>query len=416
MLLTNKVRFYLAKFSYFETIAIMGIYLIVGYFIDPTDICMIKNGITFIIIILAMITLFHGAGNGLVAIVIIGTFMKITYPEFDYSTFLKASVLVLIFGEFHYYWQRTIDKYMTESKFTELKLAELGKAFYMLKISHDQLEKSYVTKPMSLRNSIRLIKENYTETNKKDSYSDFLILLQKTLHIEEVYLGEVNKKLKLDIVASTKDKKHFNHDDIMIEVALEKAMPIYVSSDEVYNDSDYLAVIPALSNDTIVGMLIIEKMPFMSFNKDTLIILAILVTYLFEELKKLKVLNKLSDFFYHFQENFRFEMYRLSEMNRKFSIESSVLVFNISSDLLKHQMLNCIGNNLRSLDVMSSYSNDEKHFIAVLFPFADKSSTVNFVNRCYTILDLDENSSDIRHSTFDISQKALIEESTGHKA
>ncbi|MEA3523269.1 MAG: PelD GGDEF domain-containing protein [Campylobacterota bacterium] len=413
MLLTNKMRKLIFKFSYVETLSIVAVYLLIGYLVNPDDICMLEGGITFLTIVLAIITLFHGSANGLLAMAIIGIFMNVSYPLFDYTVFLQELVLVLVFGEFHYYWQRTIDKHTTQAKFTEIKLSELGKAFYMLKISHDQLEKNYVTKPMSLRNSIRLIKENFVTNVSHESYDDFLTLLQKTLNIEEAYLGTLDKKEKLTIVASTKGSGSFHYDDIMLEVAIEKAMPIYVSSDEKYNESEYLAVIPAISDDKIVGMLVIEKMPFMSFNKDSLITLAILVTYLFEELHKLEILKSIGDFFHNYQENFRFEMFRLYDMNQKFNIQSSVLVFQSSDKLITHLLLETIGKNLRSLDVMSYYSDGNKDYIAVLFPFADDSSTVGFVKRIYTLLDFNDKTN-IKYSTFDISQKSLIESYSGH--
>jgi hypothetical protein len=412
MLLTNKIRRQIFRFSYVETISIVFIYLLIGYMVTPDDICMLESGRTFLTILLAIITLFHGVANGLLAIAIIGIAMNTQYEIFDHTKFLQELVLVLVFGEFHYYWQRIINKHSAEAKFTETKLAELGKAFYMLKISHDQLEKNYVTKPMSLRNSIRLIKENY-EKHDGNNYDEFLSLLEKTLHIDKAYLGLLDKNDKFQVIASTDDKKDFNYDDIMLEVAIEKAMPIYVSNEEEYNESDYLAVIPAISNDVIVGMLVIEKMPFMSFNKDSLITLSILVTYLFEEINKMKTLKKLGDYLHKFQENFRFEMYRLYDLNQKFNIQSSVLVFKSPDKLETHLLLECIEKNLRSLDVMSRYSDETLDYVAVLFPFADNSSTAGFVKRIYSLLGFDQETS-ISYSTFDISQKSIIELYSGH--
>ncbi len=412
MLFTNKLRSALFRFSYFETILIVAVYLGIGYVIEPHDICMLKSDMSYLIVILAIITFFHGVGNGLLAIALIGIAIYFGYESFEYKKYLELLILLLIFGEFHYYWQRIIDRYKTEAKFTENKLNELKKAFYMLKISHDQLEKNYVTKPMSLRNSIRHVKESLRSGEAHKGYQEFLSLLQKTLNIEIAHLGIYDAKGRLNVVANIGQGKPFNPKDMMIDVAYEKAMPIYVNGSDSYGSKDYIAAIPAISQKRVIGMLVIEKMPFMSFNKDNLITMNILLTYLFEEFNKLAILEKLTSFLPRFQENFRFEMHRLLELNRKFGIQSSVLVFRSKSDLEHHLLLEHIAKNLRALDIMSHYSDAKVNYVAVLFPFANISSTVGFVKRVLSLFESDVNSK-VHYSTFDISKQALIAEYTG---
>ncbi|MDQ7066885.1 MAG: hypothetical protein Q9M40_02155 [Sulfurimonas sp.] len=83
--------------------------------------------------------------------------MWLLYPVFAYIEFLVALMMTLIFSEFHYYWGQKIKQAEIQANYRGAKLDELSKAFYTLKISHDQLEKNYVVKPMSIRNSIEYI-------------------------------------------------------------------------------------------------------------------------------------------------------------------------------------------------------------------------------------------------------------------
>ncbi|MDQ7066884.1 MAG: hypothetical protein Q9M40_02150 [Sulfurimonas sp.] len=61
---------FLHEYAYIETIIMVTMYLGVGYLIDNKDICMLNSDISFILILLAIITLFHGFENGILALTI----------------------------------------------------------------------------------------------------------------------------------------------------------------------------------------------------------------------------------------------------------------------------------------------------------------------------------------------------------
>ena len=409
LLFTNKPRERFFKYPNVETFILMGAYLLLGYVIDPQDICMLEYKLSFLTILLAIITLFHGIESGILGIVIVGIAMKFGYAEFQYAYFLKEFVLVLIFGEFHYYWTRTIKHHDAESNFTKEKLLELGKAFYMLKISHDQIEKSYIIKPMSLRNSIGTIKEDFYKEDANQFYRKFLLLLQKTLNIETSFLLSVQDNENMTILAQTEEGNSFDIDDLMIQHAYEKQMPIYVSSDAQYDHSKYIAVIPSLSHNEVTGLLAIEKMPFMSFNKDTLISTSILVGYMFDEVNKVKLLKSINNFLPDFQENFRFETYRLSMLNKKFNADSTILVYKSYNNLTTHLLIEAINKNMRTLEIMSSAKKESLDVVIILFPFSDATSVNGFAQRIDSIMNTEKGSDILKFSTFSIAKVDLIE-------
>ncbi|SFV53833.1 Extracellular Matrix protein PelD [hydrothermal vent metagenome] len=408
MLLTSNQREKFFKYAYLETMAIIGSYIGVGYLINPKDILMLDSEFSFVTILLAIVTLFHGMSSGVFALVLLGTTMKLGYEEFNYMYFLRESVLMLIFGEFHYYWTRTIKQHAIEDKFTRQKLSELSKAFYMLKISHDQIEKSYVVKPMSIRNSILTIKEKFDIDNPEIFYQEFLMLLQKTLNIERAFLLSVEDEESMTMMAQTDKDEIFYKDDLIVQDAMIKKKPIYISSDDLYNGSRYLAAIPVVMEDRLIGLFIISKMPFMSFNKDNLISATILISYMFDELYKLRILNHIDDFLYRFQDNFRFEVYRLYNLNQKFKIESTILIFKSYDKVKTHMLHELVGSNLRSLDLMSYLTTENFDAVAILFPLADRSSVKGFVNRIYNNMHIDSSTLDIEQSSFSISELDTI--------
>ena len=291
-------------YAYFETLTIVFIYLLIGYFINKDDICMLNGEISYILILLSVITLFHGFENGMLTVGILAVAMWMFYPSFQYVEFLVALMMTMIFSEFHYYWTQKIKTAEINANYRGAKLDELSKAFYTLKISHDQLEKNYVVKPMSIRNSIEYIINKNVEINEtvelknRDSeyYRNFLGLLEKSFNVqsaiilyqksdsEEEYLTLENSEMTLGSSKAEIELKEV-FEDYLVDKAISRKVSVYISDAkgeptvEIDKNSKYLAVIPSIQGGKIRSVLIIEKMPFMSFNREILTSISILIEY-----------------------------------------------------------------------------------------------------------------------------------------
>ena len=390
MLITNKARSIFTKYAYIETFILVCVYLAVGYWLSPDDICLLNHSILPLAILLAVVTLFHGITSGLLAIVMIGIAMKFGYAQFDYRSFLGLLVLVLIFGEFHYYWNKVISRLEGEAAFNREKLQELGNAFYMLKISHDQIERSYIVKPMSIRNSISVIKKEFYDTgDRSDCYQNFIKMLKKTFSIEKAVLVEIENERTYKTLAISHDTEDFDPDDLLVKDAYEKQQPLYVSDFKYHVGSRYLAAIPSVVHDRVVGMFIIEKMPFLSFNKDTLVSISILTDYIFIESKKVFILKNMNAYFPQFGENFRFETYRVHKIWEQSGVLSSLLVFRTSDDLTMHRVEEIMRKNLRTPEVLDRIEINGIHILAVLFPFNDTAFIDGFMERINRAKDIE---------------------------
>lgn len=405
MLFTHKLRLEVSKYAYLETFILVMIGLALGYNIEPADPLLIKDEIIYIVLILMVITLFHGISNGLFAIFLISLCMEFFYDEFPVREFLNILMIVLILGEFHYFWKRKIIQNTSKNTYLRVKLDELTNAFYTLKISHDQLEKNYVFKPMGLRNSIRLLKDSYAKD--ENFYTEFLTLLNKSFNVNEAQLCYV-KNNKLYDVSDKSAQEEIGSNDPMIEMALVKKSPMYISSQEVQNNSKYLAVIPAVSHNSIKGVLLITKMPFLAFNKDTLITISVLISYFLDELEKWESIKLAKSENPIVDDNFAFELKRLYKFYRMYDIESTILVIKTEDELLSHQIIQMIQKNLRSLDMLSTHNNSKHYVLGLLFPFADEASAQGFLKRLFGLLKLQEDDERIELSFFDISQIEII--------
>ncbi len=420
------------KYAYLETLTIVAMYLLVGYLINEKDICILHHDISYILILLSIITLFHGFENGLLALGVLALAMWFFYPIFEYIEFLVALMMTMIFSEFHYYWTKRIKEAEISANYRGTKLDELTKSFYTLKISHDQLEKNYVVKPMSIRNSVEQIinqnkiitKDKSIDDKNEQYYRNFLLLLEKSFSVTSgliLYKNDSTDDLlfseETSSISYNSNSKHYALDEVfkdyLVDKALNNKQTIYVSDESgdpglnSGGNSQYIAVIPSIQDGQVISMLVIETMPFMSFNRENLTSIAILLEYFSLEIlasNKLATIDKLS-----IVENkeFRYEFSRLEHIYKKFNVNSIVLVLRLKSELQITRIYDIIVKMLRSLDMVARVDAQGIYYIVFLFPLHDKSAALGYLARLVSFIE-EEQDKKFNHMTFSMSEIELL--------
>jgi len=398
------------KYAYYETISMIILFLIIGFLASPDDVLFLDSRIPFLLIFLSIVTLFHGFENGMISVGIFAIVLAFAYDKFHYVEFLTSLMMTLLFSEFHYYWTKRISEAEADSDYRSIKLSELSRAFYTLKISHDQLEKNYMTKPMSLRNSLLSIKD--LKGNKQEKFASFFNILEKSFHVNiGTIVAKKNEDIKDNVytsVVASEEAKEVDYEDTLIDKALQLKKPVFISED-VNDNSLYIAVIPAIQQDTIVGMLLIERMPFLEFNKETLISISILFEYFFNEMKKQQILSLNNRLLVIEDENYKYEYFRLYEMKKLYNVDSSTFVIKTHNELLATRLYEKIDILLRSLDMVTMIKHKNRFYIAIFFPLAGKAVAMGFFNRLQNSMD-DFNVDEIEYMSFGFDQIDIFEE------
>lgn len=419
------------QYAYVETAAIVGIFLLIGYFFNPQDICFVQTQISYALIILAIVTLFHGFENGLIAIGILSGAMWFSYAEFPYTNFLVLLLMTMIFSEFHYYWTKKIKELQVEADYKTTKLNELSKAFYSLKISHDQLEKNYVVKPMSIRGAIEEILQedsalgkNKTDENIAKFYKNFLELLERSFNVNSALIihrnqGHEEEELSVENSSITYSTlcEEYSKEEITASYLFNRALnfhqPIYVSdkagepSLDSKEESQFLAAIPFTLGKHVASVLLIENMPFMAFNKENLISISILLEYLSITITQA---NTPDDFYTisSVEDNsFVYEYNRLRYIYDKYGVNSSMVALKLESELQTLKVHKKISQMLRALDLVTLTSYNGVYYIILLFPLSDKSSAMGFLKRLQHNIQYEKDKNfEVMH--FDLKQVELL--------
>jgi hypothetical protein len=382
------------------------------YTFNPHDVCLLDSKIPYLLIILAVITLFHGFESGMFAMGLIAFIMWYFYPTFEYVDFLILLLMTLLFSQFQYYWSIRIREAELTSEYKSIKLNELSKAFYTLKISHDQLEKNYVTKPMSLRDSLVSIRQ--LNGSKEEEYNAFLTLLEKSFSVQVASIAMTENDDEganfVRIAASEEMKEEDDLEDLLVKEVFNLNRPAYISSGKV-DQSKYVAVIPVIKKDAVVALLFIKTMPFMAFNRENLTSIAILFEYFYNEYIKEELILEYGDRLAVVGDReFKFELYRLYELYTLYKVDSTILVLEFENEILSLKVYEVINNILRSLDMVTYIEQNNMFYVTVLFPFADESTAHGFLERLKNSVELLQESQHYEYFNFSLSRLDLFDE------
>jgi hypothetical protein len=364
--------------------------LFIGMYTNPSDPLFIESkfGYLFYLLPLLVFTLYYGLVAGIVsffAIVLIAFFF---YKEFPTVYILWLFLFVLVASEFNYYWSENVKKAEEKFKYADGKLRDLARELMLLKISHDQLEKQYIIKPISIREVIYQIKQKIISNfEEKEIFNMLMSLLVQSFNIEKAALVYVDlEKNNFKIVSSTHDDFDFNIKDVLVSKAIEDRSISYLS--KIEEESKYYAAIPVFISETQVYLFIIEEIGFLSLNMDTLLMINLFIYYILSEKITLEKIKDIVKQFDMFDIDFIKEIYRMSEIKKNLGIESSLVIFQIKGSIEDENIKNLLRKNLRGLDIMDSLFIQEDNLLIIptLLPFTPISGANSFVERVKNIL------------------------------
>jgi len=352
-------------FHIVEVFLIFIILTLINYIFDAKNLFYIHSPFNIYLYALAIISLFYGFLQGILFYILYFLAIYIYYYYIDINIMSHYFIFLTIFSEFMYYWNKKINRLNEENSYLKQRVEELGSAYYLLKISHDELEKHYILKPFSIREMLKEIRE-LTNNNLKKGIKLFLQLLEKRFFIEQagLFLKEGDKFILKGYI---KEKITFEAEDILIKEAIEQNTMTYVA--KIHNKkSNFLAVIPIISlDDKLKGVFVIKEMPFFSLTKDNLITISLFLTYL---INLIETIEKYKNFKNPFLEK---DLLALRYLSKKFKANNYLIIFYIKSEL----ETTTIQHKLRGTDISYKYKNK----LIVMLPFTPFSGVLKFCDK-----------------------------------
>ncbi len=391
----------------FFSLAIIAI----GYFFDKKDPLLIHYEFSFLILWLAIITLFYGLAMGLVmwtSFVAVSIFLYLDDLIFT-TVLLENLAFVFLFGLFFSSLHNQIDKYEIKTKYLQLRLKELTSAFFTLKISHDKLESIYITQPASFRFVIYDILESCEHNTPELSAKNTLKVLKKFFGVNSAMIYRVKRdKLHIPLSSIGNIDTTVSREDTLIEESLSKKKAIYLKDLEDKEQTNYIYAVPFLDKrDDIVAILIVKEIPFLFYNEDTLLKINVVFNYIWTEYKKRASLDAIRlknsttfslDNNNHERQDivdFKLEVVRLTNILDGFGIESRIYAISTQSEHLDREIKDFLYQN-DSLDILDQHvdikcGDNYIHFI--LFPFLSIPNIHKIAKRFnHALEEIEENS------------------------
>ncbi|MFW0884943.1 PelD GGDEF domain-containing protein [Candidatus Acidulodesulfobacterium sp. H_13] len=363
-----------------EVILFFAVILTAGYFFDRSNPLSIHGSISYLLIFMAVITLYYGIFAGLLGIILSVPALFYFYKPFPLDFFLFNLIMVLIFGEFYFYWSKNKKRLEEKNEYVEEKFNELRKNYFFLKLSYDQMEKSYVTKPVTIRGTVQKIKEIFAK--KGASYEELIKTMAQLFNIERASLFV--KDVSFNRVAFIGEPITIDMKDYLVMESLRKKAVTYLPSIlKEEHSSEYLAVIPIFfMQDEAKAMLLVKDISFTDFNRENLLLMHLFLFYFFESLDAASKISKsLAKYLNIFDIDFLIEMNRLYNIWKKFKIDSAAVIYLIHDEGDNSEFASFMRDNIRNLDMINSIRKGGVSRFIILLPFTAKSGTKSFTDR-----------------------------------
>ncbi|MCX7738318.1 MAG: hypothetical protein N2Z80_02730 [Hydrogenothermaceae bacterium] len=377
------------KFLIIEIMIFILIIYVIGSFINKEDPLFLNSELNFLfhLLPLSIMTLFYGMFAGLVYFSLFSGVSLLIYGSLNHTYYLSLLLFLLIFSEFWFYWDKRLKEYRERYIYADEKLRDMARNLLLVKLSHDQLERFYVTKPISIRKLIFDIRKDILSNKDKDEVLKRVFdLVVANFNLEKAGLFELDEKNNLIHRLNTGGLTEADKDDSLVKYAIEDQNITYITEIVKEEFTKYICVIPFSENSEVKYLLVIEKMPFLNLNLDTLLSINLIVEYVLKEFSDLKMIERIYKRFREFGVEFLKEVERMNYMYNKFRIESTVVYMYVND--VEETVPDMVIGNTRGLDVSTKLEFTSQNFqgIAILLPFTDLYGANMFIKRVFDIL------------------------------
>lgn len=353
-----------AGWAMVETVLLIAAAVGVGLWLRPQDPMTLSAEFLWILLVPAVVAMRYGGLIGLWAMLcLIGTWFAFsnmgiygpdTFPE---GAMLGGFVLTLVAGEFSDLWRLRVVRADSAASYSLERLKNLTQRFVLLRLSHDRLEENLLTKPYTVRDALfrlRTLTLEETGRNGLPAGDDLLGILAEYCQLQRAALYPCQEGVINPVPAATLgENKPLEEDNALLEYAMEKGMLAHVQHDkEDSYHGIYLAAAP-ISNSAghVIGVLVVERMPFLSVNYENLQLLSVLLNFyadvVYAGQASQSMLARWPDLPFQMAR----ELVALNRLRGEGKVETSLALFVADDSEQAGLILDSLARGLRSLDL-----------------------------------------------------------------
>jgi len=383
----------------FEVVTGMALAVAIAWLLRPGDPLLIGLGFPWMWLVALVMALRYGALLGVVAGLVLAAVWYGLYglhgEPFPAMFFVGGFTMIVVGGHFCDIWGNRATRARGINTYLNDRLVAITNNHYLLRVSHERLERDLLTKPSTLRDAIMRLRE-LTTSNEAGAAAQTLPNAQPMLEfaaltcqievasVFPVHLG----RLVPTAVACVGEAFTPVESDPLVQTCLREGTLSHVRDDVTVGEgSAYIVCAPLTDTDgNINGMLIVRRMSFLALNHDNLQLLLVLLAYYADGVAQQGVVASVRDEVPSVPYDFALELGRLARMKRQSGIQSSLvaLVFprGASGDSLFEQTV----RSRRALDALWIQSGPRQQIAIALMPITDENGIDGYLIRIESAL------------------------------
>ena len=409
-----------------ETVLITLFLIAILQVISPHDPFNLSGPIPWMVFAPLFCSLFYGTIFGILSLAIILLFMMLQLPEsILYSVKVREyivgaagfTLLTSLFGSF---WLSRIKQIEHLNNYVREHLEDLSRAYYLLRVSHERIEESYMVKPLSFREAFEQIKQqmikNGCEINKESA--EFLLgIFSQYCSINSAAFCIFEENNEIIPIGFLGKEFLINPEDPLVKTVFNRKLTTYISISNLKNIDEigYLAIIPFFNLERkIIGFIIIKDMPFWTLTYNNLEVLSVFAAYFSLQWYTLKKVEPLLKEFPDFPSEFLHELQNVIYLKKVNHIDSSFSYIIIPPIAEQKNIIYMVERQKRSLDCAYVLSIKGFKIIITLMPLTNVEGAFSYRKRMASMFknefNLELNQSDLRFHSLQIYQSNAQEQ------
>ncbi|WP_345816264.1 PelD GGDEF domain-containing protein [Paraburkholderia sp. PREW-6R] len=313
---------------------------------------------------------------------------------FPVGFFFGGFVFTLLCGQFGDVWITRLGQARMANDYLAERLSILTRNQFLLRLSHERLEQDLLGRPATLRDSLARMRA--VTISKEPAIAQrgvvdlrgaqqFLDTAAQACQLEGARLyAWRDGKPNADAAAWIGSAFDLEPDDPLVREALETRTLVHIESgaQESGAPSRYIACVPLVdAMKEPVGLLVIERMPFLALTRDNLQFLLVLCNYYADGVRHADVTRDMLEAFPDCPYEFALDYARLVHLYRDTRVRSSLvgLVFDgrdASTTWYEHVL-----RTRRALDVQWARGDGQHRTILTLMPLSGEGSIDGYLLR-----------------------------------
>lgn len=376
-----------------ETLAITLLACGLAWWVEPRNALFLDTQFPWLLLAPALLALRYGALAGVFSMFLLlifwyeGRRYGLATMELPKLYFLGGLILVVLCGEFSGNLRSRLRRQEEVNFYLDEHLKELTQYHYLLRLSHDRLEQSVISRPATLRDALAKLRALMVKRDQQPlpAAAEFLQFLSQYCQLEVAALYAIaDGRPQPAPAASLGNPGALDTEDALVSHCLEKKILCHLQAARPDQKpfTRYLVAAPVLdSGGRILAVLTIDEMPFFALQEETLQMLAVLLGYYADSITDSRAAVGIQEVVPDCPPQFAAEMAKLHRVWKEARIPSALVALNFRPSDNVHSLYQQIRDQRRTIDAVWEIVGAEQAILVTLMPLVGIGAVEGYLIR-----------------------------------